>query len=409
MSELILSSYTYDQGRVAINDSFSATATFNDVVSNGVLTAATYYSGNTNLGQIIYSAQNAYFSSGTGSASIIASNGTGNNAGGAGAISLGNATTATGSVAFAIGNQSTAQGNQSFAGGLLSTAGGLRSFAFGQSSTASGTNSSAFGLSGSATSSASFVIGSLNTASSNNAFAGGSSSFSTGENAFAFGISVSAQSASAFASGQFTRANATAAFTSGIYTKASGSGSFAGGQGNSSTQLVEANGASSFNHSTVDGSYAGNGIDSNSTRAVILGGLNHEIKLNAGVSSVKSAIIGGEYGMIEGGPSAGLFVGSNNRITSNLTGGIYSAIIGGQQNQVYDLEGAVILGSSGLTASSETYKVYMQKAYIDGYIDLNPQTVMPSPQAGRMFYSGAPLNRMIVFTGATASDYMVLN
>jgi len=43
MSELILTAYTYDQGRIAINNAFSGTAEFN------VFSASTIYSGSTDL------------------------------------------------------------------------------------------------------------------------------------------------------------------------------------------------------------------------------------------------------------------------------------------------------------------------------------------------------------------------
>lgn len=53
MGELILTSDTYDQGRIAINDSFSATAYFNNTEASGNVTGGTYYSGATPLELII--------------------------------------------------------------------------------------------------------------------------------------------------------------------------------------------------------------------------------------------------------------------------------------------------------------------------------------------------------------------
>lgn len=53
MSELIPTGYTYDQGRIAINDSFSATGYFNNIEAIANITGTTYYSGATPLELII--------------------------------------------------------------------------------------------------------------------------------------------------------------------------------------------------------------------------------------------------------------------------------------------------------------------------------------------------------------------
>jgi hypothetical protein len=53
MPELIPTGYTYDQGRIAINDSFSATGYFNNIEAGANITGATYYSGATPLELII--------------------------------------------------------------------------------------------------------------------------------------------------------------------------------------------------------------------------------------------------------------------------------------------------------------------------------------------------------------------
>ena len=53
MPELIPTGYTYDQGRVALNDSFSAVGYFNNVEASANITGTTYYSGATPLELII--------------------------------------------------------------------------------------------------------------------------------------------------------------------------------------------------------------------------------------------------------------------------------------------------------------------------------------------------------------------
>jgi hypothetical protein len=53
MSELIPTGFTYDQGRIAINDSFSATGYFNNIQASANITGTTYYSGATPLELII--------------------------------------------------------------------------------------------------------------------------------------------------------------------------------------------------------------------------------------------------------------------------------------------------------------------------------------------------------------------
>jgi hypothetical protein len=53
MSELIPTGYTYDQGRIALNDSFSATGYFNNIEASANITGTTYYSGATPLELII--------------------------------------------------------------------------------------------------------------------------------------------------------------------------------------------------------------------------------------------------------------------------------------------------------------------------------------------------------------------
>jgi hypothetical protein len=46
--------------------------------------------------------------------------------------------------------------------------------------------------------------------------------------------------------------------------------------------------------------------------------------------------------------------------------------------------------------------------YIDEFVDFNPQTTLPSPVAGRVFFSGGSLNRLMQNTGGTASDWVII-
>jgi len=77
--ELIPTAYTYDQGRVALNESFSGTANFNNI-SGSTLSADTIYSGLTNLYDIFLTEaefiSGIEWTSGTGTHSIIANNDT---------------------------------------------------------------------------------------------------------------------------------------------------------------------------------------------------------------------------------------------------------------------------------------------------------------------------------------------
>jgi len=135
--------------------------------------------------------------------------------------------------------------------------------------------------------------------------------------------------------------------------------------------------------SSIIGSSASTMI-ANSTYSSIIAGINNSID-----KSNYSAIIAG----------SGCTLGSNSN---------YSIMIGGQDNSSNpSIERSVILGGSGLVASASD-TVYMDMAYIDSFVDLNPQTTLPSPSIGRMFFSGAPLNRMMYNSGGTSLDWIIL-
>jgi hypothetical protein len=75
MAELIITAYTYDQGRIVLNNAFSGSAQFN------LLSATTLFSGSTDIGTILGGPGGYLFSSSTGSTSVISNSGNGNIAG----------------------------------------------------------------------------------------------------------------------------------------------------------------------------------------------------------------------------------------------------------------------------------------------------------------------------------------
>lgn len=46
--------------------------------------------------------------------------------------------------------------------------------------------------------------------------------------------------------------------------------------------------------------------------------------------------------------------------------------------------------------------------YIDSYLHFNAQTALPSPESGRLFFSGTPLFRLMLNTGGTAADWIII-
>jgi len=286
MPELILTSYTYDQGRIALNNMFSGTGVFNNIISTGTtqvnsLSSTTFSAGTIYLGTTDLSGRTSLWSASTGLNSIISSNGYGN--------------IASGNFSFALGTGSTATGNYSIAMGENANAGSNYSFAFGNGALAGGSGGGSIAIGNGATCSG------------------------VGNNFAAIGGQAGGASAVAFGGGIAT-----------------GNDSFAG---NSSTT----NGNKSFAYSE-----------------------------------------------------------------SSTANAVNSAILGGSANTISVVAlNAIVLGMSSFSATSAD-TVYTTNSYIDGYLDLNAQTVYPAAKAGRIFFSGGTLNRLILFTGATANDYMIL-
>ena len=169
-----------------------------------------------------------------------------------------------------------------------------------------------------------------------------------------------------------------------------GSGAnFSGGLGSIATGLT------SFAFGNSNSVYAEN--------SSILGGQNNSINALA----PRSSIISGYQNNISKGYNSNIISGSGNTLSQGaFNTPNNSAIIGGVNNYLHS-QNSVILGGNGLTGDSMN-TAFMQIAYIDEYLDLNPQTTLPPASIGRMFFSGTPLNRMMYNTGGTASDWIII-
>lgn len=164
--------------------------------------------------------------------------------------------------------------------------------------------------------------------------------------------------------------------------------------------------------------FSGSALSSGST---ILGAYNSSIS-----SSTHHSIILGGSGHTMGGLNFGAILGGLNH-TFQYTGGppinyYSSAIIGGSGNTVSSAENSVIIGGRGNAVAAKNSVVLgghdlgiaydntvgMMNAYIDGYIDLNPQTTLPIAMTGRMFFSGSPLFKLMINTGGTNADWVIV-
>lgn len=230
------------------------------------------------------------------------------------------------------------------------------------------------------------AFGRLNDASGNFSLAGGLGVNASGSTSFAYGVNN-------------TAANGDYSFAFGFFAEANGDYSFAAGKGN--VIAIIAGGRTSFNFSEVTNNYTGGGAQGD--YSAILGGLDNEIE--AGTAG--SFMAGGQENIISNGIHAAIIAGTGHTIeTGTISDGDWSAIIGGKDHYVRG-QNIVILGGEGITATTDN-TAYAQRAYLDEYIDLNPQTTLPSPVTGRMFFSGGSLNRLMVNTGGTAADWIIV-
>lgn len=181
---------------------------------------------------------------------------------------------------------------------------------------------------------------------------------------------------------------------------------------------------SQANYSIIIGS--GNTIDSNTgSCGAIIGGASNKITYLGGSfdSEMSNSILGGKFNEIRQGfitARRAFSVGGNRNIISGLDSGVIggsgntinvigegaSIIIGGIGNTVSGLR-SVMLGGEYINISSDN-TTGMQIAYIDEFIDLNPQAILPPPSIGRMFFSGSPLNRIMYNTGNTDADWIII-
>lgn len=151
MSELISTGYTYDAGRIALNQSFSGTAVFSAITVTSIRTA-------------------------------------GNNVNAINAFGMGDGVEASAAAAFAIGSATIASGIGSFAGGQATRATANYAFGFGSTVFATGLGSNAFGLNTSASGQYASARGTSTIASGINSMASGSGTTASGQSAMASGI-----------------------------------------------------------------------------------------------------------------------------------------------------------------------------------------------------------------------------
>jgi len=491
IGELIPTAYTYDQGRVALNDSFSATAYFVNTEASGNVTGGTYYSGATPLSLIIQNLAVAgsvttvqpgtnILTGGSATSPIVSTvaspsfnsitaSGSSIFNGGLSASTLSGGTILSGSTnlyaifATAAGSVTTVQpgtniltggsatspiinvvpspsfNNVTFSGTAIGgtvqagagtftslsattlsggtiLSGSTNLYAIfapiggsGEANTASNVGSG-FGLfkqktlvdlefrSLSAGSNVTFITGDTLTINAN---ASGGTGFSGWTSSTGIDSIIANNGTGNVASGNYALASGTGNTASGIYSSivgghdnlADGISSFVSGNGN----IANGIGSVAFGINTVasgDSSFS-SGFGLVAFTAVKANGLcsfNHCYAVGA------PSIAGADYSAILGGINNSIFGAASN-----------SAILGGGNNTIDDSATySVILGMNGFTATAAS-TVHMSKAYIDEYIDLKPQTSAPSPVPGRMFFSGSPLYRMILFTGTNSYDWMILS
>jgi hypothetical protein len=288
LGELIATGDTYNIGRIAINNAFSSTTSFES------LSATTFFSGASPLDTIILNLTSSIWSAGTGTSSAALVN--------------------TGSIA---------SGNYAVAEGLFSMATGSSSHAEGSSTKSLGASAHAEGV----------------------------GCIASGSGAHAEGFITQANGEYSHAEGRTSQANA-------IYSHAEGHTSLALG----------------IASHTQNSSNTSSGVSSHA----------------AGTTSFAN----GDFSFVHSNSS------SANSISSAILGGVGNIIPTGFDN-------SVILGMSGFTATASG-TTYMSYAYVDSYIDLNPQNNLPPAQIGRLFFSGSPLNRLMQNTGGTASDWIIV-
>jgi trimeric autotransporter adhesin len=325
--QLILSSDTIEEGRIKINNAFSATT--------------------------------GLWSGSTGFQSLIHNNGTGNIASGDYAIAAGSGNTAVGDFSFAqgVGNLASgvashaeggiafvpalggvifsgssatnygahaqgygalASGSVSYSNGFLTRATGIASYAIGAGAKAIGIASFAGGDNCIAFGNYSYAFGFMNSASGNSAHAEGGGTEATGDRSHAEGNATKALGLSSHAEGSDTIASGNYSHAQGYFTEASGDYSFAGGRGGVNiNENVLSNGNVSFAFYRQDIITPNRGA--NADFSAILGGKNHYINSN----SYSSVILGGENNIIDSSLPSIIIGGNNTQIINDSAGGAF--------------------------------------------------------------------------------------
>ncbi len=133
---------------------------------------------------------------------------------------------------------------------------------------------------------------------------------------------------------------------------------------------------------------------------------------NTSSSSQLSFIIGGNGNLIEND--------YNNAILNSIDSYNFRAItalgrqhwgntvISSKESWLVDSTGSTMISCSGLTLEGVQWVTGMQRAYIDEYIDLKPQIILPRPSVGRIFFSGSPLFKLMINTGGTLADWIIV-
>jgi hypothetical protein len=202
--QLILSSDTIEQGRIKINNAFSATT--------------------------------GLWSGSTGTQSLIHNNETGNLAIGYYAIASGSGTTANGLISFAsnkdtiaYGNFSHAEGDGTYAGGLTSHAEGFDTTASGDYSHSEGGSTTAFGENSHAEGYRSYASGNTSHAEGGVTTSVGIYSHSEGVQTIAYGANSHAEGENSIATGDTSHAEGYQTIAAGNYSHAEGYNSYATG------------------------------------------------------------------------------------------------------------------------------------------------------------------------------------
>jgi len=392
--QLILSSDTIEQGRIKINNAFSATtglwsgstgtqslihnnetgnlaigyyaiASGSGTTANGLISFATN-KDTTAYGDFSHAEGDGTYAGGltshaegldtTASGDYSHSEGTLTTAFGENSHAEGYRSSATGNTSHAEGGVTKAWGDYSHAEGFQTTARGANSHAEGDSSIATGTTSHAEGYQTKAWGNYSHSEGNATTAIGLNSHAEGNGSQATGNTSHAEGFATrawgdyshaegyqtTALSIYSHTEGRLTTASGNTSHAEGIYTVAGGSYSHAGGVGLSTARVI-ANGYGSFAHfrrtsttSTI-GALADN--------SAILGGTDHSIDS----TSSSSFIVGGEAGIINAvSLGSGVVGGSSNTIS----GGLYSSILGGTSNLIDNSLSSAIIGGDNITINT---------------------------------------------------------